>query len=199
MTLLASLSKMKQLQSFGCQGLHIRREQYSYVFDTSCLTKLRSVTIDSCSPTHATWLKYAPLLQELEISNCDSMEEVIKEEEVEDCSIKNNENMDSSSSFVFSSLVILRLCNLPRLESIHKASLLFPSLRYIGITSCPKLNKLPLDSNSAKHKLEHIHGPQDWWDKLEWDDPAAKHKFQSKFEDPFPIVRLREWFHHREQ
>ncbi|XP_028775877.1 probable disease resistance protein At5g63020 [Neltuma alba] len=181
----ASLSKMKQLREFHLELLKIRREQYSFVFDTGCLTKLRSVTIGACSVTHATWLKYAPLLQELEISDCDSVEEVIREEEDdEDYSIKNNENVDSSSS-IFSSLVTLYLYDLPRLQSIHKAPLPFPSLRSITIVWCRKLNKLPLDSNSAKHKLIDISGPQDWWDKLEWDDPAAKHKFQSKFKPSF--------------
>ncbi|XP_028771739.1 disease resistance protein SUMM2-like [Neltuma alba] len=180
----AFLSQMKQLREFHLVLLEIRREQYSFVFDTGCLIKLRKVTISCCSLTHVTWLKYAPLLQELEISKCQSMEEVIKEEEDdEDYSIKNNENVDSSSSSssVFSSIVTLRLEYLPILESIQKAPLPFPSLRSITIVWCQKLNKLPLDSNSAKHKLTHIHGSQDWWDKLEWDDPAAKHKFQSKF------------------
>ncbi|XP_028771737.1 probable disease resistance protein At1g61190 [Neltuma alba] len=187
MTLLAFLSKIKQLRVFFAKKLNIRREQYSFLFDTGCLTKLRHVLIHSCSITHATWLKYAPLLRQLNISNCESMEEVIKAED-EDCSIKKNENVDSSSS-IFSSLVTLHLYSLSRLESIHKAPLPFPYLISIDISKCPKLNKLPLDSNSAKHKLTHIQGRQDWWDKLEWDDPAAKHKFQSKFIDRSSFMR----------
>ncbi|KAI9107803.1 hypothetical protein K1719_021139, partial [Acacia pycnantha] len=147
------------------------------MLETCWLAKLRMVEINSCQVTHVTWLKYAPLLQRLAIYGCKSMEEVIKEEEA----IKD-ENVDSS--LVFSSLVQLILLQLPILKSIHRAPLPFPSLKSVVISGCPKLEVLPFDFNSAKHKLTLIRGRQNWWDNLKWNDPTAKHNFQSKFKRP---------------
>ncbi|KAK4252828.1 hypothetical protein QN277_010975 [Acacia crassicarpa] len=169
--LLASISKMKHLRQFAMGGLR-RVVEDSYIYDTTySLTTLQSVSISSChSLTHVTWLKYAPSLQLLVIAYCNSMEQVIKEDE----------NVDSSS--IFSSLVSLTLYEVPKLENIHKTALSFPSLKSIRIYGCSNLKKLPLHSNSAEHKLALINGKKDWWNNLEWDDPTAKNHFQSKFQ-----------------
>ncbi|KAI9107495.1 hypothetical protein K1719_021532 [Acacia pycnantha] len=183
---LGSVSGLKKLQQIVLSRLNIRSDQYPFWLDTCWLAKLRMVEIHSCQVTHVTWLKYAPLLQRLEICGCESMKEVIKEEEA----IKDD-NVDSS--LVFSSLVELILEELPILKSIHRAPLPFPSLKSVVIDSCPKLEKLPFDFNSAKHKLTLIQGQQNWWDNLKWDDPTAKDKFQSKFkcyDDYSDIVRV---------
>ncbi|KAI9107833.1 hypothetical protein K1719_021169 [Acacia pycnantha] len=168
---LGSVSGLKKLQQIVLNGLNII---YPFMLEKCWLAKLRMVEINSCQVTHVTWLKYAPLLQRLKICECESMEEVIKEEEA----IKD-ENVDSS--LVFSSLVELILERLPILKSIHRAPLPFPSLKSIEIYACPKLERLPFDLNSAKDKLTLIRGRQNWWDNLKWDDPTAKQKFQSKF------------------
>ncbi|KAK4269414.1 hypothetical protein QN277_022574 [Acacia crassicarpa] len=171
---LGSMLGLKKLQEISLFDINIRSDQYPFMLETCWLAKLRKVQITSCQVTHVTWLRYAPLLQLLAIYGCESMEEVIKEEEA----IKD-EKVDSPP--VFSSLVQLLLVELPILKSIHRAPLPFPSLKWVFIHSCPKLEKLPFDSNSAKHKLTHIRGQQNWWDSLKWDDPTAKDKFQSKF------------------
>ncbi|KAI9107802.1 hypothetical protein K1719_021138 [Acacia pycnantha] len=168
---LGSVSGLKKLQEMLLYGLNIRNDLYPFMLETCWLAKLRMVEIYWCQVIHVTWLKYAPLLQRLEIDGCESMEEVIKEEEA----IKD-ENVD-----VFSSLVELILVNLPILKSIHSAPLPFPSLKSVDIYRCPKLEKLPFDFNSAKDKLTLIRGEPNWWDSLKWDDPTAKLKFQSKF------------------
>ncbi|KAI9107885.1 hypothetical protein K1719_021221 [Acacia pycnantha] len=171
---LRSMSGLKKVQQIILRGLNIISDLYPFMLETCWLAKLRMVSIDGCQVTHVTWLKYAPLLQRLIIHGCESMEEVIKEEEA----IKD-ENVDSS--LVFSSLVELILERLPILKSIHRAPLPFPSLKSVVIHRCLKLEKLPFDFNSAKHKLTLIEGEQNWWDNLKWNDPTAKDKFQSKF------------------
>ncbi|KAI9107438.1 hypothetical protein K1719_021475 [Acacia pycnantha] len=169
--LLAFISKMKHLQQFAMWSL-TRVVEDSCIDDTTySLTMLQGVSIMACnSLTHVTWLKYAPFLQLLDIRGCSSMEQVIKEDE----------NVDSSS--IFSSLVNLTLFNIPKLESIHKTALSFPSLKAIRIRDCSNLKKLPLHFNSGKHKSTLINGEEDWWYNLEWDDPTSKHHFQSKFQ-----------------
>ncbi|KAI9107498.1 hypothetical protein K1719_021535 [Acacia pycnantha] len=100
---------MKHLQQFAMWSL-TRVVEDSCIYDTTySLTMLQGVSIFDCnSLTHVTWLKYAPFLQLLVIRNCDSMEQVIKEDE----------SLNSSS--IFSSLENPTLANMPKLESIHK-------------------------------------------------------------------------------
>ncbi|KAI9107398.1 hypothetical protein K1719_021435 [Acacia pycnantha] len=168
--LLARISKIKHLQQFAMWDL-ISVVEDSCIYDTTySLTMLQGVSISDCdSLTHVTWLKYAPLLQLLVIFGCKSMEQVIKEDE----------NMDSS---IFSSLVNLNLFLMPKLESIHKTALSFPSLKAIRIYGCSNLKKLPLHFDPAKHKMTLIYGEKHWWNNLEWDDPPTKQHFQSKFQ-----------------
>ncbi|KAK4252818.1 hypothetical protein QN277_010965 [Acacia crassicarpa] len=165
---LACISKMKHLRQFAMWGLTRVIEDF---YDTTySLTLLQGVSIFLCnSLTHVTWLKYAPFLQLLVIRDCHSMEQVIKEDE----------NVDSSS--IFSSLVNLTLDSMPKLESIHKTLLAFPSLKAIRIAGCSNLKKLPLHPISAMRKLTLINGEQDWWNNLKWDDPIVKDHFQLKF------------------
>ncbi|XP_028771708.1 probable disease resistance protein At1g61300 [Neltuma alba] len=164
--LLACISKMKRLQQLALLQLSGLKDYSGISDDTYCLGMLQSVFIAGChSLMHVTWLKHAPLLQLLVITECPSVEEVIKEDENED------------SSSVFSSLVNLYLYGMPKLQSIHKTALSFPSLKTITIAECPNLKRLPLPSNSAKQLI--IRGHEDWWNSLEWD---AKHNFQSKFQ-----------------
>ncbi|XP_028771712.1 probable disease resistance protein At5g63020 [Neltuma alba] len=180
-SLLACISKMKRLQQLGLVGLSGLKD-YSGIYDDTCrLSMLQSVYITYChSLMHVTWLKHAPLLQLLLIYNCSSVEEVIKEDENED------------SSSVFSSLVNLHLYQMPKLQSIHKTALSFPSLKSISIGGCPNLKGLPLYSNPAKQLI--IHGQEDWWNSLEWD---AKHNFQLKFQ-PLTLddvnISFQDWF-----
>jgi len=52
----------------------------SSITDKCHLGKLRQMRIYVCdSITHLTWLRYAPLLETLEVYRCSSIEEVVKE------------------------------------------------------------------------------------------------------------------------
>ncbi|RVW30867.1 putative disease resistance protein [Vitis vinifera] len=52
-------------------------------------------------------------------------------------------------------------------ESVHWNPLPFLYLERIEVDGCPKLKKLPLDSNSAKERRVVITGKQLWWNELE--------------------------------
>ncbi|KAK4285090.1 hypothetical protein QN277_001833 [Acacia crassicarpa] len=170
--LMATMSKMKHLQCLVLYNLFNVIDPS--VSNTCCLSTIRRVQIFYCDTVHhLTWLKYAPLLQELIVSDCLSIEEVIKGEQLVE---------DDQRDAIFDSLVELQLINLGRLKSIHKRVLSFPSLKSIQVHGCGNLNKLPMDSNSAKAKLRLISGSQSWWNNLEWDDPSIKATFQSKFQ-----------------
>ncbi|KAK4285089.1 hypothetical protein QN277_001832 [Acacia crassicarpa] len=169
--LLATMSKMKHLQHL--QLHHLQNVIDLSVYDTCRLSALQIVCVFYCNSIHhLTWLKYAPLLRRLVVENCMSIEEVIKGEII----------LKDEKDTIFPSLEVLVLQILPKLRSIHERVLSFPSLRSIYVSHCKNLKKLPFDSHLAKAKLRHIWGDQEWWDNLEWDDPATKVIFHSKFQ-----------------
>ncbi|KAI5386402.1 disease resistance protein RPS5 isoform X1 [Lathyrus oleraceus] len=177
-SLLASISEMTHLDYIHLSG------QYSLVDGSSItqkchLGKLREVHIAVCfSITHLTWLRYAPLLEYLGVYYCLSVEHIVKEANDEDVgSESKNDNM-------FINLKELLLSKIPKLVSIHKRALAFPSLKRIRVKDCPNLRKLPLNSSFAsKNNLVAIVGDTEWWDKLEWDDTIIEHLLRPKFQD----------------
>ncbi|KAH7835386.1 hypothetical protein Vadar_025704 [Vaccinium darrowii] len=78
-------------------------------------------------------------------------------------------------------LRILWLDGLPEFDSFFKGvPMSWQSLKEVIIRSCPKLKKLPFDTNGAPN-LEKIEGSQIWWDALEWDNDAIRLQFQPRF------------------
>ncbi|OWM82921.1 probable disease resistance protein At5g63020 [Punica granatum] len=135
---------------------------------------LRDVTISGCGELQdvTSLIYHAPNLESLRISHCQSMSEVIA------CDI---EETDTTNNSIFQCLTFLQLSFLYRLESICMRALPFPSLKQIEVFGCPNLKKLPLDCNSANNTLQTIEGEEEWWEDLEWDDPACEGVFSSKF------------------
>ncbi|RHN62531.1 putative P-loop containing nucleoside triphosphate hydrolase, leucine-rich repeat domain, L [Medicago truncatula] len=165
-SLLKSMSKMRHLDSIRLWARNNLMDGSS-IADKCDLGNLRRVHISSChSINHLTWLMYAPLLEILVVGLCDSIEEVVKEG-------KDNEQAgsDSKNDMIFANLTDLCLYGMPKLVSIHKRALDFPSLKRIKVTDCPNLRKLPFNSRFAfKINLIAIQGETEWWDNLEWDD-----------------------------
>ncbi|XP_027345070.1 probable disease resistance protein At1g61300 [Abrus precatorius] len=171
-SILESLSAMKNLKYLSFFQVNIVED--SSISGPCRLHNLRRVIISRCnSITHLTWLRYAPLLEFLLVGNCDSIEEVVKED--------GRADREEADNHIFSNLTHLRLYGLPKLESIYKRALAFPLLKFIKVDYCPKLRKLPLKSNSAKDTLITIRGEYYWWNNLEWEDRALKDQFQSNF------------------
>ncbi|KAG2404302.1 uncharacterized protein HKW66_Vig0112240 [Vigna angularis] len=136
---------------------------------------LRELSLEGCDMLNLNWLTRAQSLQLLRIYNCPSLEEVIGEE------FGHSEN-------VFSSLEIVDLDSLPKLRSICSQVLQFPCLKEICVADCPKLIKLPFDSNSARNSLKHINGQKSWWRKLQWEDEATRDHFASRY---VPLRKIR--------
>ncbi|KAF7145754.1 hypothetical protein RHSIM_Rhsim04G0238000 [Rhododendron simsii] len=78
-------------------------------------------------------------------------------------------------------LRVLKLLFLPEFVSFFKGvPMYWQSLLDVTILDCPKLRKLPIDTNSSPN-LEKIVGPRWWWDALEWDNDAIKLRLQPLF------------------
>ncbi|KAF7845227.1 putative disease resistance protein [Senna tora] len=175
-SLLASMSKVKHLKQFVLNGISQTIMEDSAIDYTWHFGNLSSVDISYChSLIHLTWVKYAPLLKYLSVGDYKSMEVVIEEDEDED-----EEDKEKMDSILFSSLVCLNLWELPNLKIIHRRALPFACLKYMYISKCPNMKKLPLDSNSACKSLRDIGVEKQWWNNLEWEDEATKDLLQSK-------------------
>ncbi|KEH26692.1 NBS-LRR type disease resistance protein [Medicago truncatula] len=178
-SLLTSMTEMRHLDRIYLSCIHHLMDGSS-IADKYLLSKLRQVCIHyCCSITHLTWLRYAPLLEVLSVSDCYSIEEVVKE-------AKDGEQAgyDSNNDMIFKNLKDLCLHNMRNLVSIHKRALNFPSLKRIMVKGhCPNLRKLPLNSGFAsKNNLVLIQGGTKWWDNLEWDDNIIPTLLRPKFE-----------------
>ncbi|KAJ4718285.1 NBS-LRR type disease resistance protein [Melia azedarach] len=142
---------------------------------------LHTVDINSCVKLrHLTWLAFAPSLKFLYVSNCSSMEDIISAETlVEVSEMVRNLNL-------FAKLELLKLENLENLKSIYWDALPFSHLKEISVIGCPKLLKLPFNSNSAKVHKFLVKGQKSWWDELQWEDEATQNAFHpvsNMFED----------------
>ncbi|XP_049401876.1 probable disease resistance protein At1g61310 isoform X3 [Solanum stenotomum] len=108
----------------------------SHQLPTAYFTKLESLVVFQCeklrnlmSPSVA---RGAPNLQSLWIRDCQSMKEVITEEEEQGQGIMT----------LFPSLKVLELCRLPKLEHffLTEHTIEFPLLREVKIDDCPEMN-----------------------------------------------------------
>ncbi|KAJ9682726.1 hypothetical protein PVL29_018622 [Vitis rotundifolia] len=134
---------------------------------------LRDVKIWSCPKLlNLTWLIYAACLQSLSVQSCESMKEVISIEYVTSI---------TQHASIFTRLTSLVLGGMPMLESIYQGALLFPSLEIISVINCPRLRRLPIDSNSAAKSLKKIEGDLTWWGRLEWEDESVEEIFTNYF------------------
>ncbi|CAK8577829.1 unnamed protein product [Lathyrus sativus] len=177
-SLLESLSKMTHLEYISLSAPYSLVDGSS-VLEKCHLGKLQQVRISACnSITHLTWLRYAPLLEYLVVYECLSVEHIVKE-------AKDDEDVGSEfkNDNIFSNLKELIFSKMPKLVSIHKRALAFPSLKCIIVNDCPNLKKLPFNSNFAsKDNLVAVLGSTEWWDNLKWDDTIIEHLLRPKFQ-----------------
>ncbi|CAK8577830.1 unnamed protein product [Lathyrus sativus] len=175
-TLLASISELTHLDGILLSKIHCLMDG-PLVTEKCHLGKLRQVRIHFCnSITHLTWLTYAPLLEDLCVFSCNSIEHVVKEAKDEE-----EAGSESKNKSIFTNLKDLCLERMPSLVSIHERALAFPSLKRILVTDCYELRKLPLNSSFASNnKLVAIQGGSDWWNNLEWDDTIIERLLRPK-------------------
>ena len=121
-----------------------------------------------------TYLIYAPYLESLSITSCESMEEVIRD----DSGVSEIE----AKSAIFTRHKDLNLSSLPTLKSLYQHPLLFPSIETVRVYSCPRLRRLPFDSNTATNRLKKIEGEESWWNMLQWEDSTVKDLFTPYFQ-----------------
>ncbi|KDO37588.1 hypothetical protein CISIN_1g045968mg [Citrus sinensis] len=150
----------------------VRKRREPFVF-----RNLHRVTMVLCHKLKdVTFLVFAPNLKSLDLDGCDAMEEIISVGKF----AETPEMMGHISPF--ENLQRLNLEDLPNLESIYWKPLPFTRLKEMAVLGCDQLEKLPVDSNSAKERKFVIRGEEDWWNRLQWEDEATQIAFRSCFQ-----------------
>ncbi|TMX02901.1 hypothetical protein EJD97_019341 [Solanum chilense] len=150
----------------------------SHQLPTAYFSKLVKLKVDSCaklrnlmSPSVARGLLN---LRKLKIENCESIKEVITEEELQGEEIMTSEPL-------FPLLEHLNLDNLPKLEHFFrtKHALKFPSLRELWIHHCPEIKTFVQQGSVSTPSLESVNND----DEVKVDD-LNKAMFNSKVSCP---------------
>lgn len=162
---------MKHLQQIEFSWLKIKWED-SFVSDLGySLDMLQGwVLIGFHLMIHLTWLKDAPLLQQLSISAYTNQ-------------WKKWQEKKQQHTILYSLLsdISLSVWELLELKSIYKTLLSSNSLKSIEIYACPKLKLHAICWFQLWLAWVEYYQRRRWWNNLEWDDPSPRHKFQSKF------------------
>ncbi|XVF11412.1 hypothetical protein REPUB_Repub08aG0025400 [Reevesia pubescens] len=172
-----SLEEVKMEWAGEEEGRMIKAEpeshiQTSVIATQHCFQSLSIVLIRRCSKLRdITWLILAPNLSFINVIRCDKMEEIINERKLSQVA----EVVETST--LFAKLKTLRLRLLRELKSIYWDALPFSCLKVIHVFECPKLKRLPLNSNSAKENKIRIIGEEEWWKELQWEDESTLNAF----------------------
>ncbi|PPS09018.1 hypothetical protein GOBAR_AA11616 [Gossypium barbadense] len=160
---LHALPNLGKLEIFRCCSLREIRKP-----DWGEFHNLRQVHVGVCPLLrNLNSLAYARNLEILTILDCQSMKQVISEEEI-------------VGDEVFPKLKTLSLTCLPSLETICRLPKSFSSPIEIEVSRCPCLRQLPFDNESVDF-LKKIRGELDWWAGLDWGSDFVKDACSFKF------------------
>eukprot|EP00262_Sarcandra_glabra_P012616 TRINITY_DN3284_c1_g1_i1.p1 TRINITY_DN3284_c1_g1~~TRINITY_DN3284_c1_g1_i1.p1 ORF type:complete len:310 (+),score=31.84 TRINITY_DN3284_c1_g1_i1:452-1381(+) len=129
-----------------------------------CLQNVLVVDIFNCTELkNVTWVIHLQSLQHVTLQSCYEIEVISDEVEA-----------ISQDLIAFPRLKSIYLFNLPKLKSICRNTVAFPSLQSLIVRFCKELKKLPLGLHSTNNTLEEVSGQKEWWDGLEWEDERIK-------------------------
>ncbi|CAF2051216.1 unnamed protein product [Brassica napus] len=174
---LPSLDGLCELFIFSCEMLEeikMEKTPWNKTVTSPCFSNLTQVIIAYCHGLKdLTWLLFAPNLAHLRVTDSVQLEDIISKEKAESV-LENN-------IIPFQKLEKLVLYELPELKSIYWNALPFQRLRHLIIRGnrCPKLRKLPLNSESVfdVEKLVIRCFDREWMERVEWEDEATRLRF----------------------
>jgi Leucine-rich repeat (LRR) protein len=125
------------------------------------LPRLKCLKFWAChSLTSISWVVHLPCLQQLHVSHCRGIKQLIIGNEVSD------------PNFPFLKQLILG--RLDELEIICEPEITFPALESLIIEKCKKLKNLPFRTDNVPIKLKCIQAEEKWWNNIEWDESNLK-------------------------
>ncbi|XP_047941576.1 disease resistance protein RPS2 [Salvia hispanica] len=151
---------LPNLEILALNGLPSLTTIWNNAVNAACLLNLRCINIWYCEKLKdVSWILRLPKLEVVYIFYCKEMEQVIREEDVEEEDYSN----------AFSKLRIMSIRDAPKLRSLCNKAMIFPCLKRIAIIDCPKLMKLPLKAHNVS-AMPTVYCSKEWWSNLVWDD-----------------------------
>ncbi|KAK9089453.1 hypothetical protein Scep_028535 [Stephania cephalantha] len=149
------------------------------VLPSGCLRNLKSIYVDSCHCLKNLFsFKILQQLKNIEVIKVTFNDEI---EEISGLADEDDQRDDTLiHEIALPKLRILHLRDLPNLHSISTKAWVCESLKIIAVFGCPGLRKFPFERLSA---LKSIYGTNEWWEQMEWDDPASMTALQPLFMD----------------
>ncbi|KAF8411215.1 hypothetical protein HHK36_003759 [Tetracentron sinense] len=181
--MVARKDRFPSLESLRLHNMYYLMGLRKGIQTTGTLAKLKVLDVDTCPTLKSLFfrgqLQHLENLQEIKVSNCIGIKEIIAEDE-------NHEMGETSDNaiLILSRLQRLELQSLRNLETICSGVLLVvcDSLRSIDVLNCEKLTTLSLClGDEQSPSLREIKGEKLWWDSLEWADPNTKTLLQPFF------------------
>ncbi|KAE8680245.1 putative disease resistance protein [Hibiscus syriacus] len=172
---LANIQPLDFLGVYDCEDLEEVKIERAEIASAGWFRSVTLIKLARCPKLKdATWIFFVPHLVKMAIHECQDLEEVISEDKLsEDDKLTENSNL-------FSELEAFDLQKLPKLKTIYRDALPFPQLKEAIIKECPKLRKLPLNSESAEGQKIVIQG-EEWWKNVEWEDECTRYHFLHSF------------------
>ncbi|CAA7029055.1 unnamed protein product [Microthlaspi erraticum] len=178
---LPAMERLSKLMIMSCDiwEIEIGRTSWDIILTRARLRNLSSVVINACNGLKdLTWLLFVPNLTHLKLESLEKVEEVISEEKA--ASSPSDEQKVRGMNAPFQKLERLDLMDLPMLKRIYWSPLVFPCLKKIVVGKCPKLRKLPLNSESCVAGGEELvinYRDDQWFKRVRWEDKATKERF----------------------
>ncbi|KAJ4838547.1 hypothetical protein Tsubulata_032878, partial [Turnera subulata] len=112
-------------------------------------------------------LSRATCLKTISVEHCEALQSLLSLSEL------------SSNSDALQSVEELIICDLRKLESIYRGSMICDSLEEVRVLNCPMLKRMPFslpsfENGRASHPLSFRRitvSPKEWWDTVHWDQP----------------------------
>ncbi|XP_043725894.1 disease resistance protein At4g27190-like [Telopea speciosissima] len=168
-------------------------------------SRLATLNIISCPNLREVFtrgiLQQLSNLEQLYVCDCDTVQVIIVNEEVEEAEEEKGHDNDDDVA-LFPKLKTLYLSDLPRLERIWKTVSfhpMAPSLETITVIQCPNLKSLhPLSLGLIQQQqngslisttlIRKIEGSTRWWESLEWDHDEIKQLLPQPFFVHLPLL-----------
>ncbi|KAL2496194.1 Disease resistance protein [Forsythia ovata] len=84
------------------------------------------------------------------------------------------------TGLVAPNLKVLKLKNLPNLETLCSHNESWQHLQQLELLNCDLLRKLPLTTQN-EDSVKEVRGQLEWWNRLEWENEDMKQRLQNHF------------------